>query len=191
MRGAVLSLLGLLLVAAGCAVVPRPGTPNTSLAAPERQGLPDPAPLRLIGLMAVILTAGVLASCAFLRPNISWVEIGAEGDAGPLSDAIVAFTLEALPQSGTAIALTAPPEEQAANPLTAQLRSKLAARGYKLDPQSDTPQHRLGYQVTPYAEQTLLRISLDGLEVSRLFTRNAAGTLVAVAPLAMRRKEDL
>lgn len=191
MPAAFLVRLAPVLVFAGCTIVPRPSSSDTRLAALERRGLPDPAPLRLIGLMAVILAAGVLASCGLVRPNISWVEIAAETDAGPLSDAIVDFAVQVLPQSGTAIALTALPDEQAGNALTAQLRSKLAARGYRLDPDGDKPQHRLDYQVTPYADRTLLRITLDGFQASRLFSRDAAGKLEAAAPIAMRRKEDL
>ena len=47
-------------------------------------------------LVLAIIVAGLLAGCALMRPTGSWVELGHQADAEPLSEAVVAFAAEAL-----------------------------------------------------------------------------------------------
>jgi hypothetical protein len=136
----------------------------------------------------VIIAAGLLASCTVFRPNNSWVELADDADAGPLSDAIVACVAEAAPQRGAVIELASLPEEQSGHVVAVQIREKLSQRGYRFAGPEAAGQHNLRYLVSRYGQDVLLRITLDGVEVSVLFARAAGGALKASAPLAMRQK---
>ena len=134
------------------------------------------------------LAAVLLAGCALFRPNGSWVEMDAGMEVAPISDAIVVFVAQSVPQAGVAIVLAPVPEAQTSHPLAVEVRQKLTARGYRLD--ADGQGRHLHYLVSPYRDQILLRVSLDGLECSVLFGRDDAGRLRAAAPLAMRQKGE-
>ncbi len=139
--------------------------------------------------LCILLLLVPLAGCAMFRPiGGSWVEPTAESEAEPLSETIVAFVAEFVPQAGAAIELVAPPERQAANMLTLQLRSKLAARGYKLEAQGAGARHRLKYVVSRFGDRLLLRVALDGVEASVLFGWDDGGALRAAGPLSMRKQ---
>jgi hypothetical protein len=188
MRRVLLSLLCLAVPLSSC-VKPLPDAALTVRPpVTPRDGLPDDAPPRILMMITIILAAGLLASCAMVRPSGSWVELGNAADAGPLSDAIVACVTEAAPQRGAIIALASLPEAQAGNPVTGQIRDKLTQRGYRFAGPEAAGQHHLQYQVTRYGQEVLLRVTLDGVEASVLFARVAHGVPKAAAPLAMRQK---
>ena len=86
------------------------------------------------------------------------------------------------------IALASLPEAQAGNPVTGQIRDKLSQRGYRFAGPEAAGQHHLQYRVSRYGQEVLLRVTLDGVEASVLFARDAQGVLKAAAPLAMRQK---
>ena len=134
------------------------------------------------------LAAALLAGCALFRPNGSWVEMDAGMEVAPISDAIVVFVAQSVPQAGAAIVIAPVPEAQTSHPLAVEVRQKLTARGYRLD--ADGQGRHLHYLVSPYRDQILLRVSLDGQECSVLFGRDNAGRLRAAAPLAMRQKGE-
>jgi hypothetical protein len=139
-------------------------------------------------LFSTIIIVALLAGCALMRPTGSWVELGHQADAEPLSEAIVAFAAEGLTEPGATIALAPVPEEQTANALTLKVREKLLARGYRLadtGPANGTP---LTYIVSSYRGQVLLRANFRQTAISVLFVRDGGGTLRASAPLARREK---
>ena len=188
MRRVLLSLLCIGLPLAGCVTPPPDAARAARAPVVPRQGITDDAPPRILLTIAIIITAGLLASCTMFRPSGSWVELSDEADAGPLSDAIVACVAEAAPQRGAIIELASLPEGQAGNPLTLQIREKLSQHGYRFASPGAAGQHHLQYLVNRYGRDVLLRITLDGVEVSVLFARDAGGSLKAAAPLAMRQK---
>jgi hypothetical protein len=134
------------------------------------------------------LAAILLAGCVLFRPNGSWVEMDAGMEVAPIADAIVVFVAQSVPQAGAAIVIAPVPEAQTSHPLAVEVRQKLTARGYRLG--ADGQGRHLHYLVSPYRDQILLRVSLDGLECSVLFGRDDTGRLRAVAPLAMRQKGE-
>ncbi len=139
-------------------------------------------------IVLVIIVAGLLAGCALMRPTGSWVELGHQADAEPLSEAVVAFAAEALTEPGAAIVLAPVPEEQTANSLTLKVREKLLARGYRLSESGSADGAPLTYVVSSYRGQVLLRASFRQTEISVLFVRDTGGTLRANAPLARRER---
>jgi hypothetical protein len=143
-------------------------------------------PAHRLGL--AIIVVGLLAGCALMRPAGSWVELGQQADAEPLSEAIVAFATEALTEPGATIVLAPVPEDQAANGLTLKIREKLLARGYRLGESSPVDGASLTYVVSSYRGQVLLRAAFHRTEISVLFVRDGGGTLRASAPLARREK---
>lgn len=147
-----------------------------------------PADSSILGVMALIVLAGCLASCAIFRPTASWIEVGEERDVGPLTEAIVSLVVENLSQPSAPIALVPPPPEQNGHLLTLQLREALTNRGFRLDDEGTENVHSLRYLVSSYQGGILLRVTLDGTEASTLFTRDSAGALRAAAPLALRQK---
>jgi hypothetical protein len=143
---------------------------------------------RAYRLVLAIIIACFAASCALMRPTGSWVELGHQADAEPLSEAIVAFATEALTEPGATIALAPVPEEQTTNALTLKVREKLLARGYRLDDSGLAKGSPLTYVVSSYRGQVLLRASFRQTEISVLFARDGGGALRASAPLARREK---
>ena len=139
-------------------------------------------------LVLAIIIAGFAASCALMRPTGSWVELGHQADAEPLSEAIVAFAAEGLTEPGATIALAPVPEEQTTNTLTLKVREKLIARGYQLDDSGPANGSPLTYVVSSYRGQVLLRANFRQTDISVLFVRDGGGTLRASAPLARREK---
>jgi uncharacterized lipoprotein YajG len=135
-----------------------------------------------------VVAAALLAGCGLFRPNGSWVEMDAGMEVAPIADAIVVFVAQSVPQTGATIVLAPVPEAQTSHPLAAEVREKLTARGYRLG--ADGQGRHLRYLVSPYRDQILLRVSLDGLECSVLFGRDDTGRLGAAAPLAMRQKGE-
>jgi hypothetical protein len=190
MRRALLAIICLIPLAACMRQAPEARLVHADRLVP-RQGLPDPAPARMLLVIAAILAAALLASCTLFRPTSSWVELAEDADAGPLSEAITAFVAEAVPERGAVIALAAPPEEQGGNLITLQLGEKLTARGYRLAGADDIGGRHLRYLVSRYGEGVLLRVTLDGAEISVIFARDAGGVLKAAAPLAMRQKAEM
>jgi hypothetical protein len=140
------------------------------------------------GLLIALIVVGLLAGCALMRPTGSWVELGQQVDAEPLSEAIVAFAAEAPTEPGAMIALAPVPEDQAANGLTLKVREKLLARGYRLGEQGPANGAPLTYVVSSYRGQVLLRATFRETQISLLFVRDNGGTLRASAPLARREK---
>jgi hypothetical protein len=138
-------------------------------------------------LLAIIIVC-LLAGCALMRPTGSWVELGQQTDAEPLSEAIVAFAAEAPTEPGAIIALAPVPEDQAANDLTLKVREKLLARGYRLGEQGPANGAPLTYVVSNYRGQVLLRVTFRETQISVLFVRDSGGTLRVSAPLARREK---
>jgi|EndMetStandDraft_7_1072992.scaffolds.fasta_scaffold14174_3 hypothetical protein len=139
-------------------------------------------------LLLAIIIACLIAGCALMRPTGSWVELGHQADAEPLSDAIVAFAAEALTAPGATIALAPVPDDQAANGLTLKVREKLVARGYRLGESGPADGAPLTYVVSNYRGRVLLRASFRQTEISVLFVRDDSGILGAGAPLARREK---
>jgi hypothetical protein len=148
----------------------------------------DPKRCRAHRLVLAIIIACLVASCALMRPTGSWVELGHQADADPLSEAIVAFAAEVLTEPGSTIALAPVPEEQTTNALTLKVREKLLARGYRLDDSGPANGSPLTYVVSSYRGQVLLRAAFRQTEISVLFVRDSGGTLRASAPLARREK---
>ena len=187
MARALLLLLPLILPLVSCASPPA----ETALVAPKPSAPPaaprDPAPHRILALIAVIVAAVLTASCGLFRPVGSWVEIAVEGDATPISEAIVVFVAQSAPEAGATIVLGPPPADQQDNLVSRQVREKLSGRGYTLA-DAGASGHRVSYLVSKYGEQVLLRMTLDRIEASVLFGRDASGALRASAPLAMRQK---
>ena len=136
----------------------------------------------IIGAACLLLTG-----CGLFRATGSWVELSAESDSGPVSEAIVVFVAQSVPENGAAIILAAPPSEQSGNRVSIEVREKLLARGYQLADGTSSG-HRLRYLVSKYGDRTLLRVSMNDTEASVLFARDAAGALRADAPLTMRQK---
>jgi hypothetical protein len=187
MRHSLLSILCVVLPLVSC-MMPGPDAALTASNPAAAGGMKDDAPPRILLMIAIIIAAGLLASCTMFRPSGSWVELTDEPDAGPLSDAIVACVAEAAPQRGAIIELASLPEEQAGNPVTLQIREKLTQRGYRFASLEAAGQHHLQYWVSRYGQEVLLRVTLDGVEASVLFARDANGALKAAAPLAIRQK---
>jgi len=143
---------------------------------------------RLAIPLCLALAAISLAGCSLIRPTESWVEMGADGDAVPLSETIVVFVAQSVPVAGgAAIILAAPPATQAANLVSLQVREKLEARGYTIAAGDAAARHRLRYLISTYGNGIILRITLDETEASVLFARDSGGLLRAGAPLAMRQ----
>ena len=188
MRSPLLSILCVVLPLASCMIPAPDATHTASNRAATLDGMKDDAPPRILVMIAIIIAAGLLASCTMFRPNNSWVELADNADAGPLSDAIVACVAEAAPQRGAVIELASLPEAHASNPVTLQIREKLTQRGYRFASLEAAGQHHLQYWVSRYGQEVLLRLTLDGVEASVLFARDANGALKAAAPLAMRQK---
>ena len=187
MARALLLLLPLILPLVSCASPPA----ETALVAPKPSEPPaaprDPAPHRILALIAVIIAAALTASCGLFRPVGSWVEIAVEGDATPISEAIVVFVAQSASEAGATIVLAPPPADQQDNLVSRQVREKLSGRGYTLA-DAGASGHRVSYLVSQYGEQVLLRMTFDRIEASVLFGRDATGALRASAPLAMRQK---
>ena len=140
--------------------------------------------MRITASLAVCL---LLAGCGLFRPTGSWVELAAESDSGPLSEAIVVFVAQSVPENGASIVLASAPSEQNGNRVSLEVREKLLTRGYQLA-DNGTAGHRLHYYVSKYGDRTLLRVTLNDTEASVLFARDAGGALRAAAPLTMRQK---
>jgi hypothetical protein len=148
-------------------------------------------------LFPIIIVLPLVAGCAMFRPtDASWVDASAETDAGLLSEAIVAFVAQSVPQQGTVVDVAAPPEAQSKNVITVQIREQLTGRGYRLEGPDSGPRHRLRYVITQHQDRILLRVTLEGPEVgscvmSVVFGRDGAGRLHAAGPVTMRRKGEV
>ena len=187
MARTLLLLFPLALPPVSCASPPLETARIAPKPAVRPEGLHDPAPARILASIAVIIAAALLASCALFRPVGSWVEIAVEGDAAPISEAIVIFVAQSVPEAGATIVLAPPPADQQDNLVSRQVREELSGRGYTLAGAGSTG-HQVSYLVSKYGEQVLLRMTLDRTEASVLFARDATGALRASAPLAMRQK---
>jgi hypothetical protein len=179
-------LLCIPLLAAACALPRQPG-PAVPLHVPERQGLPDTAPKRFLILIFVILAVASLGACALFRVDGSWAEDLSEREAASAGEILAALIADRIPPGGRAILLIKPSSPSLKDALNAQLASLLEARGYAIaDSEKPGDAHRLRYLITAFEGSFVLRVTIDGGEVSTVLKRAEDGILIATAPLSVR-----
>jgi hypothetical protein len=133
---------------------------------------------------SLVLLAG-LAACATNGPSTSYVAaVDSEADAKQLAGAAAEFAARKLPASST-VSLDPVPDGQSKNALTPAICEALKGRGFIV---ADRSHHFLRYLATPLGDGDLLRLSLDGTEVSRFFIRSDKG-LQPGGPFTLRQAD--
>ena len=136
----------------------------------------------------LVVWALMLTGCAGkYGPDTSY-EAGLQpGDADALLAPIERLVRQTVkPGSGT-IAVATPSGGGSA--ISPQLRTDLTQQGYQVAAPEDEAKHRLGYMITPVADQMLMRVFLDQLDGAQLYARDASGHLQPSGPLAIRRSD--
>ena len=108
------------------------------------------------------------------------------GDANMLVAPIERLVRQTVKPGHGAIAVATPSDGSAIGP---QLRADLTRQGYQIAAPDDEAKHRLGYMITPVADQMLMRVFLDQLDGAQLYARDASGRLQPSGPLAVRRSD--
>jgi hypothetical protein len=138
----------------------------------------------------VLSLALALTGCAVLEAGAggSWVEPLAAKDAPRLVMVIGDLVQQRLPPAGATLVVEPPQFGQSDNPVATQLAETLRRKGYALaEPaQAGADAHRLRYVITRRGGDVLLRVSLNGIEASRLLARGKSGELESPAPFAIR-----
>jgi hypothetical protein len=108
-------------------------------------------------------------------------------DAQFIADTIAALVADRI-ASGQKIALTGVPGATGDDRLDAGIRAAIERRGFVLQETTASTEvpHALRYWLTSYDRSYLLRVSIDGTELSCLLSRGQSGELKAEAPLSVR-----
>jgi hypothetical protein len=133
----------------------------------------------------VLLPIVLLAGCA--ATGGSYVDGSfAPTDAATLATDMTAFIKSNLPPASSTLVLDPPPAGQASNALTPAFAASLRQAGFAVALAATPGAHRIRYLVTPLEGGTLVRLTIDGTEASRFFTRDPAGGLQARGPFMVR-----
>ncbi len=135
----------------------------------------------------VIAATALLAGCAVFRSDrSSWVDGVPETDAAPLSAQIADLTAGRVAR-GEKVRLAETHDNAASQAVDASLKDALAERGIGVAGDGDGGAvHTLRYIVSPYGDELLLRVRLDGQEAATVLVRGPSGSLAARAPLSVR-----
>jgi hypothetical protein len=108
-------------------------------------------------------------------------------DALFIADTIVALAANRI-APGERIAVTGPAGEGGDDRLDAGIRTAIEHRGFVLQENATSTEvlHALRYGLISYDRSYLLRVTIDGTEVSCLLSRGQSGELKEEAPLSVR-----
>ena len=137
---------------------------------------------------ALAMSIVLLAGCAGEYGTDTSYEAGLQpGDANALVAPIERLVQQTVKPGHGAIAVATPSGGGSA--ISPQLRADLTQQGYQIAAPDDAARHRLGYMITPVADQMLMRVFLDQLDGAQLYARDASGHLQPSGPLAIRRSD--
>ena len=137
---------------------------------------------------AVAVWVVLLTGCAGDYGTDASYEAGLQpGDADVLVAPIERLVRQTVKPGHGAIAVATPSGGGSA--ISPQLRADLTRQGYQVAAPDDEAKHRLGYMITPVADQMLMRVFLDQLDGAQLYARDASGRLQPSGPLAVRRSD--
>lgn len=143
--------------------------------------------MRQLALMAALLIAPLLGGCALGLAQQSWSAQLSDGDAVAVAETIAALVADRVGADGKPVAL-ASAVTGSNGMLDAALNKALQARGLRMATaeDADAEAHKLRYLLTAYGAGHLLRVTIDGIEVTTILARGGDSALAATTPLAVR-----
>jgi hypothetical protein len=141
--------------------------------------------MRRLAVLVALLIAPLLGGCALGLAQQSGSVGLSEGDATAVAETIAALVADRVGADGKPVAL-ASGVTGSNGMLDAALTQALQARGPHMATAEDAEAHRLRYLLTAYGAGHLLRVTIDGVEVTTILARGGDGALAAAAPLAVR-----
>ena len=136
--------------------------------------------MRWLVLIAALLIAPLLGGCALGLAQPSWTAELSDGDAVAVADTIAALVADRVGADGKPVAL-ASGVTGSNGMLDAALTQALQARGLRMATAEDGEAPKLRYLLTAYGAGHLLRVTIDGIEVTTILARGTGGEPSAAA----------
>jgi hypothetical protein len=141
--------------------------------------------MRRLVFVAALLFAPLLGGCALGLAKQSWSHELSADDAAAVADTIAALVVDRVGADRKPVAF-APASTSSDGTLDTSLTGALQTRGLRMATAEDAEAHKLRYLLTTYGDGQLLRVTVDGVELTTILARGPDGTLAAAAPLAVR-----
>ena len=138
---------------------------------------------RRLSTLAICGLAWLSGCVLALHPTTLSAELS-DPDIAFIADTIAALVADRI-AAGRSIVLTDPAGDDR---LGAKVKAAIEHRGYPVQGNgaSTEDRHALTYLLTSYDRSVLLRVTIDGTEISCLLSRSANGGLKAETPLSVR-----
>lgn len=132
-----------------------------------------------------ILACLLIAGCASTSGGLGHSEYYPTDpkDAPVLAQGITEFVAQKQSPGDGAIVFQ-PVDES--DPVATDLRKNLMARGYQVNVGAGPINRVLKYEIGPFQHSILVRVSLNGGDAAKLYTRTTDGTLAAASPFTSR-----
>lgn len=147
--------------------------------------------MRASWLHSALLVAVIVSGCVTaFDPTKSYVDPTPHFDSAALGSEIAAYMAQTFPPANSTVVVIPSQQKEGDQHLSTALKSALLQAGFGVaDPSTAASEtyHRLSYVVTPLNGGALVRLHVDDSVVTRLYTANDKGVLVAVAPFAVMR----